>query len=85
MSTEARPTEVQPRLMRVAQAAAYMGVSSRYLVRLDIARKVIGSLLLYDRRDLDDWIDDQPYETPPDTGPDKNSSSAADQWLKENG
>lgn len=51
-----------PRLMPAPQAAHYIGVSASTLRSLPIPRKESGSKRLYDRRDLDAFADDLPYE-----------------------
>ena len=51
-----------PRLMPAPQAAHYIGVSASSLRTLPIPRKENGSKRLYDKRDLDEYVDALPYE-----------------------
>lgn len=53
-------TETTPALLRMDEAARYLGMSERYLADL-VARNAIPSLTVgrlrrFDRRRLDDWI-----------------------------
>lgn len=56
------PLDIMPRLMKARIAAQYLGVSETTLRALDIPRREVGGLRLYDRADLDAWADAQPYE-----------------------
>ncbi len=51
-----------PALMPARDAAAYLGVSETTLRNLPIPRRVLGAKRLFDRRDLDAFINDLPYE-----------------------
>ena len=51
-----------PRLLGASQAAAYIGVSATTLRSLPIPRKTLGSRVLFDRFDLDQYADSLPYE-----------------------
>ncbi|MEM1343338.1 MAG: DNA-binding protein [Pseudomonadota bacterium] len=62
MSGTARPIEIQPRLMRAARAAAYLGVSQATLFELSLPKKTHKGMVFYDRLDLDAWVDDLPYQ-----------------------
>lgn len=46
-----------PRLMPAPQAAHYIGVSESTLRALEIPRKVLGGKRLYDRIELDAYVD----------------------------
>lgn len=51
-----------PALLPAPVAALYIGVSESMLRGLPIRRKVLGGKRLYDRRDLDSYIDALNYE-----------------------
>lgn len=51
-----------PRLMPAPVAAAYIGVSESKLRTLPIRRKVLDGKRLYERADLDDFVDRLDYE-----------------------
>jgi hypothetical protein len=51
-----------PGLLTESGAAAYLGVSSSTLRELELPRRMLGSKRLYDRRDLENYIDSLPYE-----------------------
>lgn len=51
-----------PRLLPAPQAAAYLGISETSLRGLSIARRVLGGKRLYDRLDLDAYVDSLPVE-----------------------
>ena len=55
-------TAFTPALMKEGAAAFYVGVSVSTLRTLNIPRRVLRKLRLYDRRDLDDFRDGLPYE-----------------------
>lgn len=55
-------TDITPRLMPAPAAAKYLGVSESMLRTLEIPRRVLRSKRLYERADLDDYIDSLPYE-----------------------
>lgn len=55
--------EFTPRMMQARAAAHYMGVSPSKLRTLPIPRRVDGGNKLYDRADLDAYIDALPYES----------------------
>lgn len=62
MSTTRPAIEIQPRLMRATKAAAYLGMSERAFLELDILPRVHKSKVLYDRYDLDAWVDGLSYQ-----------------------
>lgn len=71
---DAPPTRLQlpdwPRLMSVGYAAAYLSISSTTFRTLGIAEQRIGRRVLYDRKDIDQWVDrlaDDPSEDRPRT------------------
>jgi hypothetical protein len=51
-----------PGLLTESGAAAYLGVSSSKLRELELPRRMLGRKRLYDRRDLENYIDSLPYE-----------------------
>lgn len=51
-----------PRLLPISQAAIYIGVSETKLRALPIKRRVLGGKRLYDRYDLDAYINDLDHE-----------------------
>lgn len=51
-----------PRLMPLAAAARYIGVSTSTLRKLDIPRKLVIEKPVYDKSDLDAYADGIPYE-----------------------
>lgn len=57
----ARP-DITPRLMPAPVAAAYLGVSESTLRQLGLPRRCLGAKRLYERADLDAYIDSLPYE-----------------------
>lgn len=59
-AAKARPNELPgwPRLLSVELAAAYIGQSPNVLDRLGITFHKVGSRRMYDRADLDRWVDD---------------------------
>lgn len=61
MTTHARISPM-PRLMKAPDAARYLGVSETTLRGLGLPRRVLGSLRLYDRLDLDDFASSLPTE-----------------------
>lgn len=56
------PWRIQPRLLKAADAAVYLGISPTKLRDLDLPRRVMGGNRLYDIRDLDAYADSLPYE-----------------------
>lgn len=50
------------RLLGMAAAAIYLGVSPNTLRSAGIPRRIWGARRLYDRTDLDAWADTLPYE-----------------------
>ena len=50
------------RLYRASPAAVYLGISATKLRTLNIPRRVIDKIPLYDVRDLDAYVDGLPYE-----------------------
>jgi len=51
-----------PRLLPIAQAAQYLGVSASKLRAMPIRRKMLDGKRLYDRIDLDAYADALPVE-----------------------
>ncbi|MCW1932653.1 helix-turn-helix domain-containing protein [Pararhodobacter zhoushanensis] len=51
-----------PRLLPVAEAAAYLGISPSKLRELQIPRRMLGGKRVFDRMDLDRFASDLPYE-----------------------
>ena len=51
-----------PMLLQAGSAAFYLGVSKSTLLKLNIRRRELGSKRLYDRRDLEAYVDDLLYE-----------------------
>ena len=51
-----------PRLMPAPQAAHYLGVSESTLRTIDLPRKTVGTKKMYDKFDLDQWVDTLPYD-----------------------
>lgn len=51
-----------PRLMSAPSAARYIGVSESTLSKLDIRRKELRAKRMYDKADLDAYVDSLPYE-----------------------
>ena len=56
------PITYQPRLLAVAEAAAYLGISASTLRTLDLPRRMLGAKRLYDRLDLDAYASSLPIE-----------------------
>ncbi len=58
---DAPPSRLQlpdwPRLMSVGYASAYLSISNTTFRTLGIAEQRIGRRVLYDRRDIDLWVD----------------------------
>lgn len=57
-----------PGLLTEAGAAAYLGISPSKLRELPIPRRKLGRKRLYDRRDLENYIDTLPYEGEDEAG-----------------
>ncbi len=57
---------VTPLLMPAPVAAQYIGVSVSTLRTLEIPRRMLGAKRLYDRRDLDAYANDLPYDVEDD-------------------
>ena len=53
---------VLPSLLGEHDTAKYLGISPSTLRKLKIPRRVLGARRLYDRRDLDAFVDELPYE-----------------------
>ncbi|PHR61317.1 MAG: DNA-binding protein [Robiginitomaculum sp.] len=51
-----------PLLMPAPDAAHYLGISPTTLRGLNIPRKMLGAKRLFDKRDLDAFANDLPYE-----------------------
>ena len=54
--------EILPALLGERDAACYLGISPTSLRKLDLPRRTLGARRLYDRRDLDAFVDALPYE-----------------------
>lgn len=52
----------QPRLLPLAEAAAYLGISATTLRTLEIPRRMLGGRRVFDRLDLDAYASSLPYE-----------------------
>ena len=68
-----------PALLTESGAATYLGISSSKLRDLALPRRKLGRKRLYDRRDLENYVDSLPYEgeeSHPDEG---------EKWLSTNG
>lgn len=68
-----------PGLLTESGAATYLGISNSKLRELKLPRRELGRKRLYDRRDLENYIDSLPYEGE-ESHPDEGET-----WLKENG
>lgn len=59
--------KIKPRLLRVEQAAAYLGISPKSIRNrlsdgsFPIRAKRLGRVVLFDKRDLDRMADELPY------------------------
>lgn len=62
MRVDAASVPALPRLLKISQAAVYLGISPSKLITLPIPRRMAGKNRLYDRLDLDEWADNLPYE-----------------------
>ena len=51
-----------PGLLTESGAASYLGVSPSKIRELGLPRRMLGRKRLYDRRDLENYIDSLPYE-----------------------
>ena len=71
----------QPMLMGERDAAGYLGISVSKLRMMKLRRRVLGSRRLYDRQDLDDFIERLPYEGAGEA----TSGSEVDQWFADHG
>ena len=49
---------LEPRCLSSAQAAAYLGIGATLLAKLGVPRVKLGRRLIYDRVDLDAWLED---------------------------
>jgi hypothetical protein len=67
-----------PGLLTESGAAAYLGISPSKLRELGLPRRELGRKRLFDRRDLDNYIDSLPYE-----GGEPAPRSEADQWFSD--
>ena len=65
-----------PGLLTESGAAVYLGISPSKLRDLGLPRRELGRKRLYDRRDLDNYIDSLPYEAGEPV-----PRSAADEWF----
>ena len=66
-----------PRLLPAPQAAHYLGISESNLLKLAIPRRELGAKRLFDRRDLDAYADNLPYEA----GEDGRCDDADSAWA----
>jgi hypothetical protein len=55
-------TILLPALLTESGAAAYLGISNSKLRELKLPRRELGRKRLYDRRDLENYVDSLPYE-----------------------
>lgn len=62
MTHHLRAPEAMPRWLGASDAARYLGMSPSTLRKLDLPRKRVGALALYERADLDAFADSVPYE-----------------------
>lgn len=62
MTRHLRAPEALPRWLGASDAARYLGMSPSTLRKLDLPRKRVGALALYERADLDAFADSVPYE-----------------------
>ena len=53
---------ILPSLLGEHDAAKYLGISKSTLRTLGISRRKLGGRRLYDRRDLETYVDSLPYE-----------------------
>lgn len=60
--TEAFPLTYQPRLLPAPEAAKYIGVSETTLRGLGLPRRVLGRKRLYDRFDLEAFVNSMRYD-----------------------
>lgn len=75
------PLKCQPMLMGDRDAAGYLGISVSKLRMMKLPKRVLGSRKLYDRQDLDDFINELPYE-----GSDTSkANSDVDAWFEAHG
>ncbi len=70
---------LQPALLGTADAARYLGISATTLRGLELRRRVLGGRRLYDRRDLDAFANDLPYER------EGEKVDEAEEWLRNHG
>ena len=56
------PAPLLPALLGEADAARYLEIGATTLRGLGLKRRVLGGRRLYDRRDLDAFVDALPYE-----------------------
>lgn len=68
-----------PALLTESGAATYLGISPSKLRELALPRRKLGRKRLYDRRDLETYVDSLPYEGE-ESHPDEGET-----WLKKNG
>ncbi len=59
---------IQPALLGMNDAARYLGIGTTMLRGLGLKRRVLRGRRLYDRRDLDAFVDALPYEGEGGTG-----------------
>ncbi len=64
-----------PSLLGEHDTAKYLGISPSTLRKLKIPRRVLGARRLYDRRDLDAFVDELPYEG------EAENMDEAEEWL----
>lgn len=68
-----------PGLLTEPGAAAFLGISPSKLRELGLPRRKLGRKRLYDRRDLEAYIDSLPYEG------EEQEGDEAERWLRDNG
>lgn len=67
-----------PGLLTESGAAAYLGISPSKLRELGLPRRQLGRRRLYDRRDLENYIDSLPYEAEDEAKDEKQCDAAFD-------
>ena len=70
---------ILPSLLGEHDAAKYLGISKSTLRTLGISRRMLGGRRLYDRRDLDAFVDELPYEG------EAENMDEAEEWLSNHG
>ena len=70
---------IQPALLGEKDAAAFLGIKETKLRELGLPRRKLGRRRLYDRRDLEAYVDSLPYDDEEDH-PDEG-----EEWLEKHG